>query len=208
MGVRPDVHREQYPPWSSPEEDDEDRLETVIMADRAGEDAIRRILRPGAAPVRRRSGPPVEAEGVLLEDEPTPETEHRHFPAVGLTPVAREWEVTEQMPMPSDMRRPPPTSPTLDRPSDPWPSHPRPRHHHAARARPVLDHDSPAHAIPRVDPTPELRRREWSEVSDTPETLSNQPTYADDDETSFASLILLLAVPAFAIFFVAMWLAA
>ncbi|MEO0603522.1 MAG: hypothetical protein AAF211_18935, partial [Myxococcota bacterium] len=58
-----------YPPY---DEDDEDHLATVIMADRAEDDAIRRMLRPGGAPQRRQ--PAVEAEGVLLDEEDTPAT--------------------------------------------------------------------------------------------------------------------------------------
>ena len=192
----------QFPPY---DEDDEDRLSTVIMADRTGDGrAVAEMLRPGAAPSSRRSsGPGVEAEGVLVDDEPTPDTEKRLWPAAGLTPSVHEWEVTEQMPMPSA------TPPHLQRAVT------RPLSHSATTAQvPPLPPTIERAAIvqPTFDITPEVPRRgrevvapEWSEVSETPATLNNQPTF-DDEDNSFVPLVAMLAVPAFAVFFAAMWL--
>ncbi|MEM6926663.1 MAG: hypothetical protein AAF602_07035 [Myxococcota bacterium] len=185
--------RVPYPPY---DEDDEDHLATVIMADRAEDDAIRRMLRPGGthgAPQRRH--PPVEAEGVLLDEEDTPDTEHRMWPAGGLTPSVQEWEVTEQMPMPSA------TPPQFKRAvAPPVPPAPPPSIDRAAFVSPAFDitPEVPRHGRAEVAP-------EWSEPS-TPATLSTQPPFEEDDEISFVPLIAMLAVPAFAVFFAAMWL--
>jgi len=194
-----------YPPFD--EEDDEDRLSTVIMADRMVEGRPEtHALRPEPHTVHRRlAWREVEAEGVLLEEEePTPHTEQR-WPGASLSPVTREWEVTEQMPMPSatppHLRRavsrrpappPPPTLPSIE------------------PARDHLVRSAAPQATPLLDLTPEVSHRsrpgDWSEVSDAPDTLSNQPSWEDDDETSFAPLVAMLALPAFAVFGVAMWL--
>ncbi len=192
----------RYPPY---DEDDEDRLATVIMADRTADGRpVSEMLRPGAAPSHRPSGPPIEAEGVLVEDEDTPNTEQRTWPAHALTPTVHEWEVTEQMPMPSA------TPPHLQRAVSP----PGPSMGSAAFAPPPPAPPTIEHAAivePTFDITPEVPRRgreevapEWSEVS-TPASLNAQPVF-DDEESSFVPLIALLAVPAFGVFFAAMWL--
>lgn len=161
------------------EEEDEDHLATEIISDR---------------PVVRR--PSVEAEGILLEDDEddTPRTEIRHWTTD--PHGTHEWEVTEQMPMPTEtpphMRRvvarppAPPDVPTLNPPIG-----------QAART-------------PEIDITPETPRRRdsligtMSEGNDNPPTLSNQPPLYEEADSSFAPLVALLAIPAMVVFLLAM----
>jgi len=187
--------------------DEEDRLSTVIMVNRMVDgQLVPHVLQHGASPKPltglrqlRHDG---EEEGVLLcEEDPTPGIAKR--PIQPLAQVGQEWEVTEQMPMPS--ANPPHLRRAVSAPR-PSPA----RHADTPTRTPVIRPRS--HAF---DLTPELtnvRRRgrshDWSELSDTPPTLNNQPKYWRDEDILFAPLIALIAVPSFLVFGIAMWFVA
>lgn len=183
MAVRPNEPRRHDARMSTFEEDEEDHLATVIMADRTTDDVLgSQIVRPTSAPPFRTSRPVIEAEGVLVEEEPTPNTEQRYWATSGLSPMTTEWEVTEQMPMPSE------TPPQL--------------------RRAVQAPKPPTLEPPLFDITPEMAPREhgeWSEAS-VPASLNTQPHFEpEDSDVSFAPLIALLAIPAMTVFAMAMW---